>query len=268
MWRPITAIIARELIRIVRQKGRLLSAMVRPLIWLFIIGSGFEALLRGSGPGNYKQFMIPGLICMVLLFGAMIASLSLVYDKEAGVMRMLIVAPFPRYWIILARTLSAAIAGLLQAALLSLVLLILGRWYLPEHLGLFALGTVLTAGVCAALGMIIAVFSKTMDNFAVIMNFVIFPTFFLSGALYPLEHLPPALKTMALLNPFTYGVDLLKHAMLGDRFASFSPDLSVGIDIAVQAGFIVLSSLIACLRFNQTPVLEGLARILSAPRRG
>ena len=268
MWRPVWAIIERELTRMLRQRGRLVSAMVRPLIWLLVIGTGFQALLQGSGYASYKQFLVPGLLCMVLLFGSMLASLTLVYDKESGVMRMLIIAPFPRSWIVLARTLSAAIVGLVQAVMLMIILWPMGYMAVPDSVALFAAGLCVTALVCAAMGMLIAVFSKTLENFAVIMNFVIFPMFFLSGALYPIHHLPGALKIVALANPFSYGVDLLKHAMLSDLPQNFGADFSVGTDLAVQLGFTVAALVITVLRFSQTPVFENLARALSAPRRG
>ncbi len=266
MTRALAAIVGRELTRMVRQRGRLVSAMVRPLIWLFIIGSGFQAMLSGMADGDYRQFMVPGLLCMVLLFGAMLASLSLVYDKESGVMRMLIIAPFPHYWIILARTLSAAIAAIVQALMLIVILALIGYFKTPAHTVLFVLALIVTAVTCAATGMLIAVYSRTLDNFAVIMNFVIFPMFFLSGALYPIQHLPAYLKVVALINPFSYGVDLMKHALLRDAPERFGPDLSIGVDLAVLGGFIAVGLLVACLRFSQAPVLERLAKVLSGAR--
>ncbi|MGQ0657711.1 MAG: ABC transporter permease [Chromatiales bacterium] len=266
MTRALAAIVGRELTRMVRQRGRLVSAMVRPLIWLFIIGSGFQAMLSGMAGGEYKQFMVPGLLCMVLLFGAMLASLSLVYDKESGVMRMLIIAPFPHYWIILARTVSAAIAGMAQALMLIVILALIGYFSMPAHSGLFLVALVITAFTCAATGMLIAVYSRTLDNFAVIMNFVIFPMFFLSGALYPIQHLPSYLKVVALVNPFSYGVDLMKHALLRDAPERFGADLTVGIDLAVLMGFIIIGLMVACLRFSQAPVFEKLAKVLSGAR--
>lgn len=267
--RAIKAIIARELTRMMRQRGRLFSAMVRPMIWLLVIGSGFGAMLQQHGSGDYKQFLIPGLLCMVLLFGAMLASLSLVYDKESGVMRMLVIAPFSHYWIILSRTVSAAIAGLVQVLLLIIILTAIGYLTLPIQFGLFILGLILTALLCAAFGMVIAVFSESLDNFAVIMNFVIFPVFFLSGALYPLEHLPVWLKVVTLINPFSYGVDLLKHALLsGNEIAGMGAEFNLWHDIVVQLGCITAALLVACVRFSQAPVMESLASILSGGKRG
>ncbi len=267
MIRALRAIIMRELVRMFRQRGRLISAMVRPLIWLLVIGTGYQSLVADSAGEDYHQFLVPGLLAMVLLFGAMLAALSLVYDKESGVMRMLLMAPFPHYWIVLARTISAAIAGLVQTLLLLLILLPAG--YIPHlpDIPLLITGLLLGAFTCASLGMIIAVFSRTLDNFAVIMNFVIFPVFFLSGALYPLQRLPQEFIWLAQANPFSYAVDLLKHALLGHQQGFMAADLSVGTDIVVMLVFNFLALGIATLRFSRTPLIESLARVLSRGSR-
>ena len=180
-------------------------------------------------------------------------------------MRMLIIAPLPRAVVLLARTLGAALIGICQALLLMLILLALGYLGVPRDPALLALGLVAQALVCASLGTLIAVFSKALEDFAVIMNFVIFPVFFLSGALYPIEHLPGVLKAVALVNPFSYGVDLLKHALGAE--ALFDPDFSVGKDLLAMLAFVVLALTVACWRFSQAPVFEGLARVFTAPKR-
>ncbi len=263
MWRPLWAITARELKRMVRQRGRLVSALVRPLIWLLIIGTGFEAMLGRLGPGGYQQFLVPGLIGMVLLFGAMLASLSLVYDKESGVMRMLLIAPFSRPWIVIARTGSAAMAAIAQAVMLIIVLIPLGHFPSEVSPTWLALGLLATALTCATIGMLIAVWAKSLDNFAVIMNFVIFPVFFLSGALYPLQHLPVALKMLSAVNPFSYGVDLLKHAMATALPQPFGTDFTIATDLGVMAGFVAAGTALAAVRFSQSSVHETLAGLLS-----
>jgi ABC-2 type transport system permease protein len=191
------------------------SAAVRPLIWLIVIGSGFNAVLGQIGPYGYHQFLVPGVLGMVMLFGAMLVSLTLVYDKEFGVMRQLIIAPLPHYWIVVAKIISGAVVAVVQAGAFALLLAIFGYVGPEVSIGLLMLGLVATALACASLGMVIAVWSSTLDNFAVVMNFVIFPVFFLSGALYPVHKLPDFLKVVAAVNPFTYGVDMLKHALLG-----------------------------------------------------
>ena len=121
-WRPVYAVLEREVVRMIRQRTRLVSAMVRPLIWLFVIGAGFGAVLQQAGGVSYQQFLVPGVLGMTMLFGAMLAALTMVYDKESGVMRMLIMAPFPHYWIVVAKMLAAALAAVLQALLLLVLL--------------------------------------------------------------------------------------------------------------------------------------------------
>ena len=171
----------------------------------------------------------------------MLAALTMVYDKESGVMRMLIIAPFAHHWIIVAKTVAAALAGIVQAALLLVLLAVLGFLSVKMNYPLLLAGILLTALSCAGIGILVAAFTRTLDNFAAIMNFVIFPVFFLSGALYPIENLPVALKLAAMLNPFTYAVDLLKHAMLAPMATASASELHVGLDVLVTAGFTLLA---------------------------
>jgi len=267
-WRPVYAVLEREVVRMLRQRTRLISAMVRPLIWLFVIGAGFGAVLQQAGGLSYQQFLVPGVLGMTMLFGAMLAALTMVYDKESGVMRMLIVAPFPHYWIVVAKMLAAALAAFLQALLLLVLLAALG--YLDSHMrfGLLALALVTTSAACAGIGMLVAAFTRTLDNFAAIMNFVIFPVFFLSGSLYPVSRLPAVLKAVALANPYTYGVDLLKHAVLGVLPSGMGADFATSTDIAVLAVFTAAALLIASWRFSRESAYEPMIRILTGKRDG
>ncbi|MBA3939334.1 MAG: ABC transporter permease [Planctomycetes bacterium] len=255
------AIIVRDLRRTWRQRGRLLSALVRPLLWLVVIGGGVEGLIGRGGQAGYRGFLAPGLLAMALLFGGMFASLSLVLDKESGVLRMLLLAPFNHAWIVLARLLSSAAVGLLQATLLLAVLAACG--YLGGcDVALLAVGLVATALAAAAMGMLLAVWVRSLENFSVMVNVVIFPLFFLSGALYPVQGLPPALRWAAQLNPFSYGVDLLKHAT-GSLVPPFAPDFSVAGDLAVLAGFTVAATALACWRFSSRGTIAALARLVA-----
>ena len=262
--RPIIAVLEREVLKLARQRGRLLAAMVRPLLWLLVIGAGIAAIQGRAGGADYQAFLVPGVLGMTLLFGAMLAALSTVYDKESGVMRMLVIAPITHFWIVLAKALGATLAALLQALLLLAVLVALGFVSAGTSIGLLAAGLTGTAFACASLGMLVAAWSKTIENFATLMNFVIFPVFFLSGSLYPVQELPPALRMVASLNPYTYGVDLLKHAGVAGPAAAFGADFSISLDLAVLAGFSVAAILVASLRFSQDaahePLVRGLAR--------
>jgi ABC-2 type transport system permease protein len=265
-WRPVYAVLEREVVRMFRQRTRLVSAMVRPLIWLFVIGAGFGSVLQTADGIPYQQFLVPGVLGMTMLFGAMLAALTVVYDKESGVMRMLVVAPFAHYWIVIAKMLSAALAAILQAVLLLALLAALGYIGANTRLGLLLLALLFTSFACAGIGMLVAAFTRTLDNFAAIMNFVIFPVFFLSGSLYPVERLPALLKLVALLNPYTYGVDLLKHAVLTPLSPAMGADVPVLIDIGVLAGFSIAALLIASWRFSRESAYEPMIHVLTGGR--
>lgn len=266
-WRPVYAVLEREVLRMFRQRTRLLSAMVRPLIWLFVIGAGFGAVLGEAGGIGYQAYLVPGVLGMTLLFGAMLAALTMVYDKESGVMRMLIIAPFPHYWIVIAKMLSSALAAMVQALLLLALLAVLGYLGPETRFGLLALGLILTAAACAGIGMLVAAFTRTLDNFAAIMNFVIFPVFFLSGSLYPVGQLPAVLKAAALANPYTWGVDLLKHATLPPG-AAMGADLPVATSVALLCGFTLVALAIASWRFSRESAYEPMIHILTGKRGG
>jgi ABC-2 type transport system permease protein len=150
--------------------------------------------------------------------------------------------------------------------MLMLILGLLGYLHAPASVTLLTAGLIVTALVCASLGMLIAVYSKSYEDFAVIMNFFIFPTFFLSGALYPVQQLPLVLKSVALANPFSYGVDLIKHALLPGVSGPLISDFSATLDLGVMLAFIAVALGIACFRFSQTPVIETFARVLNKPR--
>ncbi|WP_333842445.1 ABC transporter permease [Pelomicrobium sp.] len=264
--RPLYAVLERELVKLFRQRGRLLSAMVRPLIWLFVIGAGFDALLDRGGPESYQYFLVPGVTGMAILFGAMLAALATVYDKESGVMRMLIIAPLRHAWIVAAKALSAACAALVQAALLLVLLGLLGYLSRGVDAPMLATGLLATAAACAALGMLVAAFTRTLDNYAVIMNLVIFPVFFLSGALYPVSTLPDPLRIAALLNPYTYGVDLLKHGMLANADSALAPDFSPTLDLTVLGAFTLAALALACWRFSRDSAYEPLIHAIARRR--
>ena len=252
--RPIYAVVERELLRMVRQRTRLLAAMVRPLIWLLVIGGGFAAIVGG----DYRRFLVPGVLGMTMLFGAMLAALGTVYDKESGVMRMMLVAPMARAWLVVAKLISAAAAAAVQALLLLALLALLGYAGGGIAWGLLAAAIGATSFTCAGIGMLTASFSRTLENFAGIMNFVIFPVFFLSGSLYPVRELPPLLYWAATLNPYTYGVDLLKHALLAGGSAA---DFSVAVDLAVLAAATLASTAVASVRFSRESAYEPMIHV-------
>jgi len=251
-WLAVRAVVGRELNKVFRQKGRLISSMVRPLIWLLVIGSGVGSMLQGEQQAGYLSFLVPGIVAMTLLFAALLSALTLVYDKEFGVMRMMLIAPIAHYWIVISKLIAATITAMVQAVMLLIILVVLGLVEVQTALLLLIPATA-TAICCAAIGGLIAAWSKTLDNFAVIMNFFIFPLFFLSGALYPVSQLPEFLKFIVLINPFSYGVDLMKHAV-----PAATSDFSIVTDIAVLLSFSVVAIALACWRFSRESVHEPL----------
>jgi len=228
--RALYAVIERDVRKMLRQRGRLLAALARSLLWLLVIGAGFGALQRGSGAAGYQAFLVPGVLGMTLLFGAVL---------------------------VLAKTLGAAVVALIQAAMLLVVLALLGWLDRGISFGELLCGLAGTALACASLGSLIAAWSGTLENFAGMMNFVLFPVFFLSGSLYPVERLPPALNLVATLNPFTHGVDLLRHALHA------GPAFSVGTDCGVLCGFTLIAVTVAALRFSGAAAGEPRVRRLA-----
>jgi ABC-2 type transport system permease protein len=235
----LAAIVSRELFKFARQYGRLASAVVRPLLWLAVFAAGFRNVfgVAISEPYDtyvpYDVYIAPGLIGMVLLFNGMQGSLAMVYDREMGLMRLLLTAPLPRAWVLFAKLVATAVLSLAQAAAFVFV-----AWLLGTKLPVFGVQTpqVLLAAVSAALmmaalGLLLSVHIKHLENFAGTMNFVIFPMYFISTALYPLWKLEESGATwvwrVAQFNPFTHAVEWLRFALYG-KDAGVSPWVVLG----------------------------------------
>jgi ABC-2 type transport system permease protein len=231
------------------------------MVWLLVIGSGVGSMLQGQAQENYLSFLVPGIVAMTLLFAALLSALTLVYDKEFGVMRMMLIAPIAHYWIVLSKLIAATITAMVQAILLLVLLLVLGLIDIQIAL-MILVPALVTAICCAAIGGLIAAWSKTLDNFAVVMNFFIFPVFFLSGALYPVSQLPEMLKYVVLINPFSYGVDLMKHAVPGSQ-----SDFSILTDVSVLLAFSIVAIFLACWRFSKESVHEPLFHRVTTGKR-
>jgi ABC-2 type transport system permease protein len=218
----LRAVVAREALRFLGQRARFLSALVRPLVWLLIFAAGFRAALGLSITPpyrtyiEYETYIVPGLCGMILLFNGMQSSLSLVYDREMGSMRLLLTAPLPRWWLLFCKLLAGAAIGLLQAYAFLLIAWVWGV-RMPWGGYLAALPALLAAGLMlGALGLALSSLIRQLENFAGVMNFVIFPMFFLSSALYPLwrmEESSQLLRDICELNPFTHAVELIRFAL-------------------------------------------------------
>jgi ABC-2 type transport system permease protein len=228
----IHGIVARDLLRTLRQKGRLLGGVARPFMWLLLVGTGFNTIARVAGGIPYQEFVYPGIVVMAALFGAMLMAISTVYDREFGVLRLMLASPAGVPAVLTGRVVAATIVGLLQGA----VVLALAPVFLavtPVHL-LSALGALaLCALVSSTLGLLVASRLRSVENFAGVINVVLFPLLFVSGALYPTNGMPPALRLAAQINPVTYQVDLMRHAFGQNAEFSARTDLLVLIVAAV-----------------------------------
>jgi ABC-2 type transport system permease protein len=218
----LQGIVWREALRFLHQRGRFVSALVRPLVWLFIFASGFRAVLGISIIPPYQTYVTydvyitPGLMAMIQLFNGMQSSLSMVYDRETGNMRTLLVSPFPRWYLLSCKLLAGTSVGVLQVYTYLVIAYFWGispdsLWgYVAVAPALFLSGLML-----GALGMVLSSLIRQLENFAGVMNFVIFPMFFASSALYPLwqvQEKSPWLATICWANPFTYAVELIRFA--------------------------------------------------------
>jgi ABC-2 type transport system permease protein len=239
--RAVYGIAVRELVRFLRQRGRMLSSVARPFVWLIFAGAGFAPVFAGRAVIDYRVYMAPGLLGMVVMFGSLLAALSTVTDRDAGVLRMVLVAPIRRSTIALGKALGATALGTLQTLAVAAILLpLVGLRPTPAGVLLGLAGVVLSSLATGALGLLLAATMRSIENFAGVMNFVVFPMLFLSGALYPVRHLGPVLRALAYVNPLAYGVDLLKHALLaGWTGAGYGGELPVAMDLAALAGFAV-----------------------------
>ena len=221
------AIVGRELAKFTRQSGRLVSALVRPLLWLAVFAAGFRNVFgMAIVPPydtyiSYDVYIAPGLIGMVLLFNGMQSSLAMVYDREMGLMRLLLTAPLPRPWILLSKLVATAVLSLTQALAFVIVAALLGTPLpmLGAHTPHVLLAAVSAALMLGALGLLLSVHIKQLENFAGTMNFVIFPMYFMSTALYPLWKLEESgavwVWQIARFNPFTHAIEWMRFAIYG-----------------------------------------------------
>lgn len=215
-------IVWREALRFIHQRERFLAALVRPLVWLFIFAAGFRAVLGLSITPPYQTYVLyevyvtPGLCAMIQLFNGMQSSLSMVYDRETGAMRTLLISPYPRWFLLFSKLLAGVVVSILQVYAF---LLIAWFWGVrPPGAGYLAIlpALLLSGLMLGALGLFVSSTIRQLENFAGVMNFLIFPMFFASSALYPLWRMKESsvlLHNICAVNPFTHAVELIRFAL-------------------------------------------------------
>jgi ABC-2 type transport system permease protein len=206
----------RELIRYFRSKARLVGSLGQPLLFLVALGFGLGPVFQKAGQGNYFQFLGPGVICMGILFTGVFSGIQVIWDRQFGFLKETLVAPVTRFEIMLGKTLGGATVAFIQGSFVLILTMIVG--FKVENIFMIPLALIamfLTALFFTALGISIASLLEDMQGFQLIMNFVVQPTFFLSGALFPLTGVPKFISAIASFNPLAYGVDAVRGSLTG-----------------------------------------------------
>lgn len=228
----------RQVKKYLRSKPRIIGSLGQPLLFLIAFGFGFGSIYARAGEGNYIQFLTPGIILMSVLFTAVFTGIELIWDKQFGFLKETLVAPVSRIAIMLGRTLGGATIASLQGCIVFILTLFVG--FRPFHplliLPAFAI-MFLVALLYTSIGTLIASLLEDMQGFQLIMNFLIMPTFFLSGALFPLDNIPPLMKAVINFNPLAYGVDAVRGLMIGSS-ANLTLDLLILLPLTIILLFI------------------------------
>ena len=218
----------RELKKFLRNRSRIIGALGQPLLFLLAFGYGFGAMFRAAGQGNYIQFLAPAIIGMSIIFGSIFNGMSLIWDRQFGFLKETLVAPVPRFATMFGRTLGGATTSALQGCVVLVVTFAAGfhpaTWALvPAAL----LVMVLMGLVFASLGLMFGSLLADMQGFQLIMNFMVMPLFFLSGAFFPLKGVPPVMLWIARVDPVAYGIDAMRILLINRSEFSLALDLSV-----------------------------------------
>jgi len=230
----------RQIKRYFRSKSRLIGSIVQPLLFLLALGFGFGPIFQKAGGGNYIQFLAPGIMGMAILTTSLFSGAEIIWDRQFGFLKEMLVAPIPRLEIMIGRTLGGATVAVLQGIIVFLISLMIGFRPQVTFWPLALIFMFLIAILFCALGTTIASLLTDIQGFQLIMNFLVMPLFFLSGALFPLQGLPQIFIKIASLDPLSYGVDGLRASLIGGTHFGFLTDFIVlG---AVASLFLVLGS--------------------------
>ena len=224
----------RELKRYVRSRVQIVVSLGQPALYLLALGFGFGPVFAKAGAGNYLQFMAPGVVGMTVLFSSIFSGIAMLWDRQFGFLKETLVAPVPRIYIMAGRTLGGATVATIQGILILVVCMVAG--FRPRHWLAIPAAYVfvaLIAIVFAAVGTGIGSLLNDMQGFQLVMNFLVMPIFFLSGALYPLRNLPRVLTWITHADPLAYGVDGLRGLLIGSWQFSLALDLGILSVLAV-----------------------------------
>jgi len=224
----------RQLKRYARSRARIVGSLGQPLLFLVALGFGFGPVFQRAGQGNYIQFLAPGVIAMTILFTAIFSGIELIWDRQFGFLKETLVAPVPRVTIMIGRTLGGATVAVIQGLVVAIICGIAGfRLGGAAAIPGGVLFMVLVAVMFTALGTAVASVLEDFQGFQMVMNFLVMPIFFLSGALFPLVGLPPLMSAITRIDPLSYGVDGLRSALTGVSHFGVPTDLAVLTTLSV-----------------------------------
>lgn len=246
MVEVIYALWRRDMIKFLRDRRTLVTSLTRPFLWLLAFGFGLRASVRlPTGGADFVSFLVPGLAAMTVLFASMFAAISIVWEREFGFLKELLVAPVPRGTIVTAKILAGSATALIETTLMLALSPLVGARYNPFG-ALASLPLLAVFGMTVnALGIIVAARMKSFEGFGSVVNFVIQPVFFLSGALYPIAGLPRLLRLVVLVNPMSYVVDAVRGLCLGHH------GFPLAVDLGVTAGAAMLLGSLATRAFRK-----------------
>jgi ABC-2 type transport system permease protein len=248
--RPIYVICLREFKKFFREKSRLFGTLARPVLWLFVVGNGMTSLIKPQAGFSYMQFIFPGMIGMTILFSSIFSSISIVWDREFGFMKEMLVAPISRLSIVVGKAISGTLISVAQAIIILLLIPFLGLdLTFVQFLEVMTM-CALVSFCITSLGILIASRLKSFDGFNVIMNFLVMPMLFLSGAMYPVTAMPNVLRHITILNPLTYGIDALKHVLLRDSVPPMGHEFPLALDIFIVSTLSAIMLALAALSFS------------------
>jgi ABC-2 type transport system permease protein len=231
----------RELKRFIRSKSRIVGSLGQPLLFLLALGYGLGSIFQAAGQGNYIEFLAPGIIGMTIIFTSIFNGMQVIWDRQFGFLKETLVAPVSRLSIMFGRTLGGATVAMLQGCLVLFLTLFVGFHPYDWALVPFAiLVMLLIATLFSALGMMVASLLRDMQGFQLIMNFMVMPLFFLSGAIFPLSGAPALLQLIAHFDPLSYGIDAMRFLLIGQTTYGLTTDIVVLA--AVAAVFLGLGS--------------------------
>ncbi|MBI5560886.1 MAG: ABC transporter permease [Deltaproteobacteria bacterium] len=249
-YKAIYVIVSREFKRFFRQRGRLLTTIARPVLWLFIVGAGLMRIIDVRAHGNYMQFMLPGVIGMTVLFSSIFSTISVVWDREFGFLREMLVSPVSRVTIVAGKLLSGTSLALFQGTALLLIAPFIGLGVGIKEIVLMVFLITLVSFSLTAFGLFIAAHLDSLEGFNVIMNFIVLPMFFLSGALYPVENLPSFLRYLTFVNPLSYGIDSFKHVLLKGG-GTLTSEFPLSLDIIIVGVFAAVMTYFSSRAFER-----------------